>query len=177
MAQAAAGQVHWIDRAAARGAREAAYSVTTTAKRLDQMDDLWDMGRFPTSIYVGATGNILGTIALTYRLHHRFPQTPALLIWALTIIPLNLLPVALLRRGMDATTEFPQIERMRFRTDQHKFATWVYAVASANMLFWIVLAWCAFSYRRTPAMLAAVLLLAFGCTFFPAWRRLFVAAA
>ena len=41
------------------------------------------------------------------------------------------------------------------------------------MMFWIVLAWAAFSYRRGPRTLLAVLALAFICTFFPAWRRLF----
>ena len=34
-------------------------------KRLDQMDDLRDMGRFPVPIYVGATANILQTIVWT----------------------------------------------------------------------------------------------------------------
>ncbi len=35
------------------------------AKRLDEMDELRDMGRFPLPIYVGATGNVLVTILLT----------------------------------------------------------------------------------------------------------------
>ncbi len=102
-----------------------------------------------------------------------YPETPALLLWILTIVPLNLLPVVLLRRRLDEHTYYPPIEEISFFGDQHKFASWVYAVASGNMMFWIVLAWAAFSYRRGPRTLFAVLALA--CTFFPAWRRLFVA--
>lgn len=132
------------------------------------------MGRFPTKIYVGATANILQTIVLTYRLHRRYPGTPALLLWLLTIVLANVLPVILLRLRMDERTVYPQIERMSFFGDQHKFATWVYAVASGNMMFWIVLAWAAFSYKRGSGTLTAVLALAFVCTFFPAWRRLLI---
>ena len=66
---------------------------------------------------------------------------------------------------------------MSFFSDQHKFATWVYAVAVANMFFWIVLAWTAFSVSHAPLVLAAVLALAFVSTFFPAWVRIFVRPA
>ncbi len=62
---------------------------------------------------------------------------------------------------------------MSFFTDQHKFARWVYAVASANMLFWISLSWTLFSRRRDGKALAGMLLLAFVCTFYPAWVRFF----
>jgi len=148
--------------------------MAASGKRLDEMDDLWDMGHFPTKIYIGATANILQTIVLTYRLHRRYPGAPALLLWLLTIVPANVLPVILLRLRMDEHTVYPEIERMSFFGDQHKFATWVYAVASGNMMFWIVLAWAAFSYKRGPGTLAAVLALAFVCTFFPAWRRLLI---
>ncbi len=41
-------------------------------KRLDEMDDLRDMGRFPVPVYVGATSSILLTICLTYLLKGRF---------------------------------------------------------------------------------------------------------
>ncbi len=146
---------------------------SAASKPLNRMDDLWDMGRFPTVIYVGATANILQTIFWTYRLHRRHPGTPALLLWILTIVPLNVAPVVLLRLRLDEHTYYPPIERMSFFGDQHKFATWVYAVASGNMMFWIVLAWAAFSADRRPRTLAAVLALAFVCTFFPPWRRLF----
>jgi hypothetical protein len=41
------------------------------------------------------------------------------------------------------------------------------------MLVWILLSWSLFSYRRDRRTLAGMLLLAFACTFFPAWVRLF----
>lgn len=142
-------------------------------KQLDEMDDLRDMGRFPVPIYVGATGNILQTIGLTYLIRGRYSQPYVLPLWAGSIIALNLLPVVLLRTTIDDTTRFPPIEEMTFFADQHKFATWVYGIASANMLVWIVLAWALFSLRRTPGALAGLLGLAFVCTFFPAWVRVF----
>ncbi len=142
-------------------------------KRLDQMDDLRDMGRFPLPIYLGATGNILLTIALTYLVRSRYPRPLALPLWSGGIISLNVLPVFLLRSRMDEDNQYPPIEEMSFFTDQHKFSNWVYAVASANMLFWIVLSWTLFSYRRDRKALAGMLVLAFVCTFFPAWIRLF----
>jgi hypothetical protein len=140
-------------------------------KRLNQMNDLRDMGRFPVPIYVGATTNILQTIGWTYVLHGRRNDLYVLPMWAATVIGANVLPVALLRTELNDATPYPLIEEMNFWHDQHKFASWVYAIASANMLFWIGLAWTVFSYRRTPRALAAVLLLAFVCTFFPAWIK------
>jgi hypothetical protein len=149
-------------------------ATTRPLKRLNEMDDLLDMGRFPTPIYVGATGNILLTIVLTYLIQGRYSQRYTLLLWAGGIISANVLPVLLLRTQLDQETYYPPIEEMDFFADQHKFASWVYAIASANMLVWIVLAWTLFSYRRSPDALLGMLLLAFGCTFFPAWIRLFV---
>jgi len=142
-------------------------------KRLDEMDDLRDMGRFPVPIYVGATSNILLTIWLTYLLRGRFGGPLALPAWAVGITSANLLPVVALRSRMDEETVFPPIEEMGFVGDQHKFSSWVYAVASGNMLFWIVLSWGLFSRWRDRRSLAGMLVLAFVCTFFPAWVRLF----
>lgn len=150
--------------------------MTYRAKRLNEMDDLRDMGRFPVPIYVGATGNILFTILLTYLIHKRYHERIVMLLWAGGIISANVLPVMLLRTQLDDTTQYPQIEHMDFFADQHKFASWVYAIASANMFFWVVLAWTMFSYRRSPMTLLGVLGLAFVCTFFPAWVRLFTPA-
>lgn len=147
------------------------------AKRLNEMDDLRDMGRFPTAIYVGATGNILQTLVLTYLIHGRSPRLRSLLLWAVGIVAANVLPVAYLRTRLDAATTYPAIEAMDFFADQQKFAPWVYGVASANMGFWITFAWVAYTCRRGRGTLAAVLAVALVCTFFPAWRRLFVAAS
>jgi hypothetical protein len=143
------------------------------AKRLDEMDDLRDMGRFPLPIYVGATGNVLMTILLTYVLRGRGGGPLVLPAWAAGVISANLVPVFVLRSRMDENTVYPKIDKMGFVGDQHKFSSWVYAVASANMLVWIVLSWSLFSMRRDRAALAGMLLLAFACTFFPAWVRLF----
>ena len=137
------------------------------------MDDLRDMGRFPVPIYVGATSNILLTICLTYLLRGRFGGPLALPAWAVGIISANVLPVVVLRSGMDEETSFPLVEEMGFFGDQHKFSSWVYAVASGNMLFWIMLSWSLFSRRRSRPTLLGMLALAFVCTFFPAWVRLF----
>ncbi len=142
-------------------------------KRLNEMDDLRDMGRFPLPVYAGATGNILLTIVLTYLLRGRRGEPLALPAWAGGIISANVLPVVLLRSRMDENTHYPEIEEMGFFGDQHKFSNWVYAVASANMLVWIVLSWGLFSYRHDRKALAGMLILAFVCTFFPAWVRLF----
>lgn len=142
-------------------------------KRLDEMDDLRDMGRFPVPVYVGATANILMTIWLTYGLRGRFDGPLALPAWAVGIVFVNLLPVVALRSRMDEDTGFPLIEEMGFFGDQHKFSSWVYAVASGNMMFWIMLSWSVFSRRRDRKTLAGMLALAFACTFFPAWVRLF----
>ena len=142
-------------------------------KRLNEMDDLRDMGHFPLPVHAGATANVLFTIFLTYLLRGRMEGPLMLPAWAGGVICANVLPVVLLRSGMDEDTHYPEIAEMDFFADQHKFASWVYAVASANMLVWIVLSWSLFSHRRDRRTLGVMLIVAFACTFFPAWRRLF----
>jgi hypothetical protein len=142
-------------------------------KRLNEMDDLRDMGRFPLPVYAGATSSVLLTIFLTYLLRGRSGHPLTLPAWAGGLISANVLPVVALRSRMDEDTKFPAIEEMGFFGDQHKFSSWVYAVASANMLVWISLSWSLFSIRRDSKTLAFMLVLAFVCTFFPAWVRLF----
>ncbi len=143
------------------------------SKRLNEMDDLRDMGRFPPSVHAGATANVLLTILLTYVLRGRREGPLTLPAWAGGVICANILPVILLRSRMDEDTHYPRLPQMSFLGDQHKFASWVYAVASANMLVWIVLSWSVFSHRRDRRTLGAMLLLAFFCTFFPVWIRPF----
>ncbi|HEX5850430.1 MAG TPA: hypothetical protein VFY59_14635 [Rubrobacter sp.] len=142
-------------------------------KRLNEMDDLKDMGHFPLSVHAGATANVLLTILLTYLLRGRQEGPLVLPVWAGGVISANVIPVIHLRSRMDEHTHYPEIAEMDFFADQHKFASWVYAVASANMLVWIVLSWSLFSLRRDRRTLAAMLVVAFAATFFPAWRRLF----
>lgn len=143
------------------------------SKRLDEMDDLRDMGRFPLPVYAGATGNVLATVALTFLVQGRYPRAGALPVWVALVLGLNLSPVFVLRRGMDPGQTRSIIEEMDFFDDQHKFTPWVYAVASANMGFWISLSWLSFSRRRSKKTLLAMLLLALFCTSFPAWVRPF----
>lgn len=82
--------------------------------------------------------------------------------------------VAGLTRSLDEHSLYPPIAEMDFFADQHKFASWVYAIASANMLAWILFAWTIFSYRRSPRTLLGVLLVALVATSLPAWIRPFV---
>ncbi len=143
------------------------------SKRLNEMDDLRDMGRFPVSVHAGAAANVLLTILLTFLLRGRRGGPLTLPMWAGGVMCANVLPVALLRLRTDENTNYPEISEMTFLGDQHKFSSWVYAVASANMLVWIVLSWSLFSHRRDRKALAGMLIVAFVCTFFPAWIRLF----
>ncbi|MBA2712172.1 MAG: hypothetical protein H0U55_01265 [Rubrobacteraceae bacterium] len=145
----------------------------SAAKRLNEMDDLRDMGHFPPPVHAGATANILLTIVLTYLVRSRHDGPLVLPLWAGGVISANVLPVVVLRSRTDETTHYPRIREMGFFGDQHKFSSWVYAVASANMLVWIVLSWSLFSRRRDGGTLAGMLALAFVCTFFPVWIRPF----
>lgn len=143
------------------------------SKRLNEMDDLRDMGRFPVPVHAGASANVLLTILLTYVLRGRREGPLTLPVWAGGVLFANVLPVVLLRSRMDENTSYPEISEMSFFWDQHKFSSWVYAVASANMLVWIVLSWSLFSHRHDRRALAGMQIVAFACTFFPAWIRLF----
>jgi hypothetical protein len=136
------------------------------------MDSLWDLGRFPLRVCLGAVGNVLLTVAATYVLRGRRAGAGGAATWLCAVLGANLLPVFALRSRMDEGTVYPVIEEMDFFSDQHKFSRWVYAAASANMAFWVLLSWRVFSRRRTGGTLAAVLLLALAGTSFPAWARL-----
>ena len=137
------------------------------------MDDLRDMGHFPIPIYAGATANVLMTVLMTYLIRGRSGNPLVPPVWAGCVIFANLAPVLALRSRMDESTSYPEIQEMGFFADQHKFSSWVYAAASANMLVWIFLSWSLFSYRRDRRTLAGMLILASVCTLFPAWVRLF----
>jgi hypothetical protein len=136
------------------------------------MTELSDMGRFPVAIYLGATANILLTIALTWKVHGwSGGDWFYLLPWAVLMPALNVLPVLLLRSTEKSPREFPTLSKMSFFGDQHRFSTWVYAVAAGNMFFWIVFSWWAFQQSASVAILSLTLLVAFSCTFVPLWRR------
>ena len=139
------------------------------------MNRLEDMGRFPVAVYLGATGNVLVEILFFYWLHGRAAgYLPIGLVGALVFLVLNLLPVVALRwrEGTVGLRDTPLVERMSFVRDQHRFASWVYAVASGNLFFWLMVAWAMFDVERSTRMLLGVELLALLCTFAPAWVRL-----
>lgn len=143
--------------------------------RLHEMNRLEDMGRFPVVVYTGATANVLGSILLFYWLHARVGGNLIIgFACALVLLACNLLPVVALRwrEGAAGLADTPPVERMGFLRDQHRFASWVYAVASGNLFFWLMLPWVAFDLEHSLRMLLAVEALAFFCTFAPAWLRL-----
>ena len=144
-------------------------------KRLHEMDQLEDMGRFPVVIYVGATANVLFSVLLAWLVHGRVGGwMPVGFVFAVMLVGLNLVPVGLLRwrEGAAGLQDTPEVERMGFVRDQHRFASWVYAVASGNLFFWLMLAWAAFSLERSGRMLLTVEAVALICTFLPVWMRL-----
>lgn len=165
-------------RAKGGNAREAWYVPPVTPaqpKRLHEMNRLGDMGRFPVVIYVGATANVLASIAVFYWLHgHARGSFPVAFGVTATLLALNLAPVVALRwrEGTARLADTPPIAQMRFVQDQHRFATWVYAVASGNLFFWLMLAWAAFDLEHSTRAWLAVETLAFVCTFAPVWVRL-----
>ena len=141
------------------------------SKTIDKMNCLSDMGKLPWHVNLGASFNILFTIYCTRIFHQVVGGEIIFLIpFALAFLFFNLLPVVFLRLKERNTEEFPLIEQMNFFRDQHRFSTWVYAIASGNMFFWITVAWCLFSYSASVLSLSLLLLLAFFVTYVPAWR-------
>ena len=139
-------------------------------KRLHQMNRLEDMGRFPMVVYVGATANVLVEVLFFHWLHDRVGGRFAMgFAAAVGLVACNLLPVVWLRwrEGTAGLADTPPIGQMGFVRDQHRFASWVYAVASGNLFFWLMLAWAAFGLESSGRMLLAVEALAFVCTFAP----------
>ena len=144
-------------------------------KSIDQMDTLSDMTRFPWTVHLGASLNIVFSIWLTFHVY-RFTRGTFFffLPFALTLILLNLLPVFLMR-SLDSKSEpRSKLGEMNFFKDQHRFSSWVYAIASGNMLFWTVFAWWSFSIFCSPLTLGAVQALAFVVTYAPLWRRFLI---
>ncbi len=148
--------------------------IAAPAKRLDQMNSLRDMGHFPPWVNAGATLNILITLLVTRWVLLHFGGSPlALPGWIAIVLIVNLMPVVVLRAVRWRThAPMPVVEQMNFSGDQHRFADWVYVAASANMAFWIMLGWCAFTLLPGFWTLPGMLALAFVCTFAPVWLRL-----
>ena len=143
------------------------------------MDRLADMLHFPAPVNAGATLNILLTLAVTFALvgylarnQPPLPATALPILWTAVVLLLNVTPVVLLRLiGWQRSAPMPTLAGMNFTRDQHRFSSWVYLAASANMAFWILAAWPLFTARHTPSTLLAVLLAAFLATFSPILLR------
>ncbi len=151
--------------------------MDASAKKLNEMNRLGDMGHFPPLVHAAATANVLAMVTATWFVEPRFPQPFAPVAWIALILALNLLPVLVLRLGMGPGTTYPTLAEMDFIRDQHKFSDWVYVAASANMAFWVLGAWALFSYAHRPAELLVMLWLAAFLTFSPVlfrrgWRGL-----
>ncbi len=140
-------------------------------KRLNEMDRLGDMLHFPVLVNAGATLNVLITIVITWWVQARFPGAATPLLWIALVLFLNLLPVVVLRRTITPATVYPTLRAMNFVRDQHKFSDWVYLAASANMAFWILLAWTVAGYGRTTGHFAVLITIAFLATFAPVLPR------
>ena len=93
------------------------------------------------------------------------------LVWIALVLFLNLLPVVALRMTMTAATPMPTLRSMDFVRDQHKFSDWVYLAASANMAFWVMLAWTASRVRHEKRVLIVLLVVAAVATFSPVLFR------
>ncbi len=142
-----------------------------SAKKLNEMNRLSDMGHFPAVVNAGATVNVLATICVTWLVAPRFAEPFAPVMWVAVVLAANLLPVVLRRLGMDEETVYPTLGEMDFVRDQHKFSDWVYVAASANMAFWVLASWAVFSLVHSGAMLAGMLVVAFLATFSPVLLR------
>ena len=145
--------------------------MESSAKKLNEMNRLADMGHFPAVVNAGATANVLVTICVTWMVAPRYAEAFAPVVWVAIVLVANLLPVVVLRLGMGPATEFPALGEMDFVRDQHKFSDWVYVAASANMAFWVLVSWALFSYAHTGAGLALMLVVAFVATFSPVMLR------
>ena len=143
------------------------------SKKLNEMNRLADMGHFPAAVNAGATLNILLTLIVTWWIEPRLPVLWAPVAWVAIVLALNLLPVVVLRLALSPISTYPPLTQMNFWRDQHKFSDWVYVAASANMAFWVLLAWAIFSTWHTPAALGLMLVAAFLATFSPVLLRKF----
>ena len=156
-------------------------TIPSADKPLDQMNRLADMAHFPALVNAGAT-NILVTITIVFFLERWLPESslsatfPIMLLTTplfitLLFLALNLAPVILLRAVDKEQRPMPTLRPMRFVHDQHRFSSWVYLAASANMAFWILASWSLFLFINTPLALLLTLTAAFLVTFSPVLLR------
>jgi len=143
--------------------------VHPAEKRLNEMNRLSDMLHFPAIVNAGATFNVLLTLLATWWVAPLYPALEG--VWIGLVLVANLLPVALLRLTIRPDTPYPRLREMDFFRDQHKFSDWVYLAASADMAFWVLLAWTVATLHRTNESLAGLLTIAGVATFSPVLVR------
>ena len=97
------------------------------------MDDLREMGLFPTAHLRGRHRQADDDLD-DVRDPGRLPEHSLLPIRAGGIIFANVAPVIALRSRVDESTSHPDIQGIAFFAEQHKFSSWISAVASANIL-------------------------------------------
>lgn len=145
--------------------------IKSAEKQLDAMDRLSDMLYFPVAVNLGASLNVMATIAVTWWIEPRHPQPFAVLVWTALVLALNLLPVLVLRRTIGPGEQTRTLREMNFLRDQHRFSDWVYLAASANMAFWILLSWAVFAVRHDGVTLGVMEAASFLATFSPVLLR------
>jgi hypothetical protein len=140
---------------------------------INSMTALRHLGELPAFVHLGASLNIVVTIFLTWYVFQLFGGgVVGLIPWAVAMPLINIIPVVILRRVDRSDRPFPETSQMNFLRDQHRFSSWVYAVAAANMFFWIVFSWWCFSIYPFSITLNLVQVSAFAITYVPLWRRL-----
>jgi len=143
--------------------------VHPTEKRLNEMNRLTDMLHFPAIVNAGATINVVITMCATWWIQPRFQAYVGF--WVAAVLIVNLAPVVLLRLSLTPDTVYPSLGEMNFVHDQHKFSDWVYVAASADMAFWVLVAWTASALHRTHILLVILLAAAVLVTFSPVLFR------
>jgi hypothetical protein len=139
---------------------------------INKMNSLADLFCLPISVHLGATTNIVFTIlASNYYFKNYSNNHFALLEVSSFFIASNILPVIFLRlldKKLDL--DIPTLNDMSFFRDQHRFSSWVYFVASGNMVFWILQSWF-ISFFSNENFLIYLVATAVLITFTPLWRR------
>ena len=144
-------------------------AVRASEKRLNEMNRLGDMLHFPAVVNAGATVNVLVTVLATWWVAPRWPSLAG--VWVAGVLMVNLLPVVLLRLADKGEREYPRLSEMDFVRDQHRFSDWVYVAASADMAFWVLVAWTGAVVHRTTGVLVGVEVAAGLVTFSPVLLR------
>jgi hypothetical protein len=110
---------------------------------INEMHSLVNLFWLTSSVHLGATINIVFSILISNHYFRNYSNSHfALLGVSNFFIAVNILPVVILRILDEKMKEnVPPVNSMPFFRDQHRFSSWFYFVASANLQFWIFLSW------------------------------------